>query len=215
MVSLRGIVEAFAVGMRVVDARRPVAVNQRSKEPYRPGIGPHTERRTVELVSAVLPEVDRAFKAGELSLEVPYPDSPRTKCDLVIGPDQQPTWAVEVKMLRLLGDNGKPNDNMLMHVISPYPEHRSALTDCTKLAGSGLAKRKCILVFAYDHPELPARPALDAFEALAGRRVALLDRAVAMTGPLVHPVHCSAIVQAWEVAELPGEQREDPAPRGQ
>ena len=27
----------------------------------------------------------------------------------------------EVKMLRLMGDNGKPNDNMLMHILSPYP----------------------------------------------------------------------------------------------
>jgi hypothetical protein len=36
-------------------------------------------------------------------------------------------------MLRLMGDNGKPNDNMLMHILSPYPSHRSALTDCQKL----------------------------------------------------------------------------------
>jgi hypothetical protein len=30
-------------------------------------------------------------------------------------------WAIEVKMLRLMGDNHKPNDNMLMHILSPYP----------------------------------------------------------------------------------------------
>jgi len=42
-----------------------------------------------------------------------------------------------VKMLRLMGDNSKPNDNMLMHILSPYPSHRSALTDCQKLAASG------------------------------------------------------------------------------
>ena len=35
-------------------------------------------------------------------------------------------WAIEVKMLRLMGDNGKPNDNMLMHILSPYERHRSA-----------------------------------------------------------------------------------------
>lgn len=188
--------------MRLVDAQRPVAVNQRSKEPYLPGIGPHTERGTIELVSTVLPALDRSFRSDELSLEVRYPDSPRTKCDLVIGPVRQPAWAVEVKMFRLLGDNGKPNDNMLMHVISPYPEHRSALTDCTKLATSDLAPRKCILIFAYDHPELPARPALEAFEALAERRVKLLDQAEAETGPLVHPVHSAAIVKAWEIAQF-------------
>lgn len=37
-------------------------------------------------------------------------------------------------MLRLFGDNAKLNDNMLMHLLSPYPAHRSALTDCEKLA---------------------------------------------------------------------------------
>ena len=41
-------------------------------------------------------------------------------------------------MLRFLGDNGKPNDNILMHVLSPYPQHRSALTDCEKLARSSV-----------------------------------------------------------------------------
>jgi hypothetical protein len=40
-------------------------------------------------------------------------------------------WAIEVKMLRFMGDNGKLNDNIVMHILSPYPEHRSALTDCT------------------------------------------------------------------------------------
>jgi hypothetical protein len=37
-------------------------------------------------------------------------------------------------MLRIFGDNGKLNDNMLMHVLSFYPAHLSALTDCGKLA---------------------------------------------------------------------------------
>jgi hypothetical protein len=32
-------------------------------------------------------------------------------------------WAIEVKMLRLMGDNGKLNDNMVMHILSPYPAH--------------------------------------------------------------------------------------------
>lgn len=36
--------------------------------------------------------------------------------------------AVEVKMLWLMGDNGKTNDNMIMYILSPYPAHRSALT---------------------------------------------------------------------------------------
>ena len=53
-------------------------------------------------------------------------------------------------MLRLMGDNGKPNDNMLMHILSPYPKDRSALTDCAKLLGSGLVGRKAIVIYGFD-----------------------------------------------------------------
>ncbi len=44
--------------------------------------------------------------------------------------------------MRLMGDNGKPNDNILTHILSPYPAHRSAVTDCAKLLESGLGDRK-------------------------------------------------------------------------
>ena len=51
-------------------------------------------------------------------------------------------------MLRLVDDNGNPNDNMLMHILSPYPNDRSALTDCLKLANSGLVGRKAVVIYA-------------------------------------------------------------------
>ena len=44
-------------------------------------------------------------------------------------------------MMRLMGDNGKPNDNILTHILSPYPAQRSAITDCRKLAASGSVYR--------------------------------------------------------------------------
>ncbi|MCW2632135.1 MAG: hypothetical protein JWR88_1097 [Pseudonocardia sp.] len=53
-------------------------------------------------------------------------------------------------MLRLMGDNGRPNDNMLMHILSPYPIHHSALSDFAKLTQSGFAARQAIMVFGYD-----------------------------------------------------------------
>jgi hypothetical protein len=61
-------------------------------------------------------------------------------------------WAIEVKMLRFMGDNGKLNDNIVMHILSPYPEHRSALTDCTKLVTSQLGVHKAIMIYGYDYP---------------------------------------------------------------
>src|SRR5690349_20639997 len=112
--------------------RGPVAVGARTKVAFQAGIGPHSESEAIRLVlnelSAIKPEVYEHYQTG-----VPYPQSARRKCDLCLGNPPDWTWAVEAKMLRLYGDNGKLNDNMLMHILSPYPEHRSALTDCQKL----------------------------------------------------------------------------------
>lgn len=67
-----------------------------------------------------------------MAFDVPYPGSSRQKCDLAIGEEADPLF-VECKLLRILSDNGKPNDNMLMHILSPYPQHRSAVADCATL----------------------------------------------------------------------------------
>lgn len=43
------------------------------------------------------------------------------------------------------------NDNLPTHILSPYPQHRSALTDCARLAASALGARKAILIFGYSY----------------------------------------------------------------
>ena len=55
-----------------------------------------------------------------MQTNISYPNG-RQKCDLCVGTPLTWEWAVEIKMLRLMGDNGKPNHNMLMHILSPYP----------------------------------------------------------------------------------------------
>jgi hypothetical protein len=107
-------------------------------------------------------------------------------------------------MLRPFGDNGKLNDNMLMHVLSPYPAHRSALTDCYKLVTSDLPGRKGMLIFGYDYDGWAMDPAVEAFEALASERVTPSGRYVATYDHLVHPVHQRGRVFAWEVTQSEG-----------
>jgi hypothetical protein len=102
-------------------------------------------------------------------------------------------------MLLLLGDNGLPNDNMLMHILSPYPEHHSALTDCQKLIASSLEGRKAILIYGYECKERPIERAIYAFERLAGLQSA--DRCIASADGLVHPVHQHARVFAWALTD--------------
>jgi hypothetical protein len=92
-------------------------------------------------------------------------------------------------MLRLMGDNGKPNDNILMHILSPYPDDNSALTDCQRLAASGFSGSLAVLIYGYDYDARSMEPAVEAFEQLAMQRVRLGPREVASFDGLIHPVH--------------------------
>ena len=131
---------------------------------------------------------------------VAYPDLARQKCDLCLGTSPNWDWSIEIKLVRFLGDNGKINDNILMHVLSPYPSHRSALTDCEKLSSSILGGKKAVLLYGYDHAEWSLDPAIEAFELLANSRVFLGRRVTAYFDGLIHPVHKRGRVFAWELA---------------
>jgi hypothetical protein len=196
-ITLQEFISGFARGLQLADAKRPVASSARSDRRYSPGIGPHSETATVLLAMQALSEHDQRFHA--YALGVPYPNEPRQKCDLCLGVAPDYTWCVEIKMIRILGDNGKPNDNILMHVMSPYPQHRSALTDCRKLQESGFHGRRAILIYGYDANGWPLEPAIDAFETLAARLVTLGRKQSAKFTGLVHPIHRSGAVFGWEI----------------
>ena len=110
---------------------------------------------------------------------------------MVIGDPAE--WPVEVKLLRLLGDNGKLNDNMFMHVFSSYPAHRSALTNVAKLRSFGCFTRRA-LIYGFDYEDWSMEPAVQACETLALAQVSFLDRVVVPFDPLAHPVHKSGKV---------------------
>ena len=166
--------------------------------PFLPGIGPFSESVATSLVLKQMAEQDAPSYADHLCA-VSYIDTPRKKCDVAIGVSPNWEWCIEIKLLRLLGDNGKPNDNMLMHILSPYEEHRSALTDCAKLLASGLPGRKAILIYGFSSETWPLGPAIDAFEALASAHHAIGSRNVCEFKELVHPVHAEGAVFGWEL----------------
>jgi hypothetical protein len=198
---LAEIAGAFARGIELADAKQPVALNRRTGAPYHPGIGPHSESDTTRLALGAI----TGMAPFKYSLEKYYPVPRREKCDLFLTAPEK--WAIEIKLLRLLGDNGKRNDNMLMHILSPYPIHHSALTDFDKLTRSGFDARHAIMVFGYDYEDLQMDPAVEALEILARERVEILSHAVAQFDGLVHPVHRLGRVFAWEIAaQVPPEK---------
>lgn len=95
-IELDQLVRDFAFGIEKADALGPAWIST-SGRAYSPGIGPHTESRTIELVLEQL--ADRPDYASPRT-SVPYPLAPRQKCDLVL----EDEWAVEVKMLRFMGE---------------------------------------------------------------------------------------------------------------
>ena len=145
LIALPDLAMDFAAAVTAADAKRPVAINQHTGVSFQPGIGPHSELRTVRLVVEEM-QAAQPERYPTVMFDIPYPDKPRQKCDLVLG-EQPDRLYVEAKLLRILGDNGKLNDNMLMHILSPYPQHRSAVTDCEKLRTARFPGRSAILIF--------------------------------------------------------------------
>jgi hypothetical protein len=192
---LQRLTEDLAAAVISVDAAHPVAKNKRSGVSFEAGLGPHSEAETLALVFG---EVRRAQPHIyiDLTTSVPYPNNPRQRCDVKLITREGPLF-IEGKLLRLKGDNGKPNDNMLMHILSPYPQHRSALTDCVKLGSSGIVDGKAIVLIGYTYDDMPLDPAICAFETLASGKIG--PRAEAVFSGLCHRVHCSGKVMAWLV----------------
>jgi hypothetical protein len=190
----------FSEALMLVDADHPQAISSTTKKAYQPGIGPHTETATLKLVGEKL----RTTKPNPYATlrAIRYPNSPRQECDWSVRSEMWGDVFVEVKMMRLMGDNGKPNDNILTHILSPYPQQRSALTDCEKLAKSTFVGRKMILIYGYAYEGFPLDPVMDAFRTLAALRVRLVDTASAPFDGLVHPIHRRGATYGWEIEPL-------------
>jgi len=90
-------------------------------------------------------------------LEVKYPKK-RGKCDLCIRSTDhnvnigEPAfeWAIEMKYVRFVGDNGKNNDYGVTKVASPYRKDRSSVLDAERLGEFDLAKRKAIVMYGFE-----------------------------------------------------------------
>jgi hypothetical protein len=70
-----------------------------------------------------------------------------------------------------------------------------------KLQRSSLKGRKAIVIYGFASADWPLEPAIDAFEALAASRADIGIRSSARFEKLVHPVHSSGGVFAWELLQ--------------
>src|SRR5262245_47845373 len=95
-VELGTLVADVGAAIKAIDSRLPQAANARTGALFQPGIGPHSEARTVELVVAELQVLFPDRYSRRLRTDVPYAGSSRQRCDLCIGALDEWEWVVEV-----------------------------------------------------------------------------------------------------------------------
>ena len=195
MEDFKKIISDFALSIKKIDSTKPVYVSQRkNKNVYKPGIGPHTETATINLVVNELKQ-DKFYT--KIEREIKYPNS-RKSCDLKFNINNKILFS-EVKMMRIMGDNNKANDNIFMHIFSPYEKQNSALTDGLKLLKSGFDGEKSIIIYGYDYDDFPIEKTISLFEKTTKDFFNISERYSASFEKLVHPVHTRGSVYGWTI----------------
>jgi len=174
----------------IADALKAADSDRVAHKAFQPGIGPFGES---EMVRAGLVKL-RSLRPCQYEKAV----IKRTPDLLVPG-----RWAIEFKIVRPFGDNGKAAEHWSENVLHPYAGNISSLGDCLKLLRSDIGERKVIVVVGYEHSpsQIPVEPAISAFEIVA-RNVLRLDlscRCEELRTGLVHPIHQQLRVFGYEI----------------
>ena len=142
---LEEVTSKIANVLKDFDSTYPVFKN------FNPGIGPFGEPQLVSEIS------NRLNKEG---LKASTHRTPDLKLE---------DYAIEVKIARPFGDNGKVAENWSVNLRHPYEGNVSAIGDIFKLRNYKGAERRAIFVIGYEHstPKIPLEPLILAFEAIA------------------------------------------------
>jgi len=174
------IVRIIADILKQLDSERPV------HKAFQPGIGPFGEPQIVGLIR------DRLLAQG-LSAQ-----TKRTP-DLVVQHD----WAIEFKIVRPFGDNGREAENWSVNMLHPYAGNVSLIGDAIKLSALDSYRSKGLFVIGYEHnpARIPLDPLIEAFELVARQvmRLALGERIDECREGLVHPEHQVLRCIGWQL----------------
>ena len=132
--------------------------NQRNKRPYVKGVATLREPQFTKEIVRCWPS-EYKEELSSINDEISYPNEGKETCDLVVTdaneeiPFGQFEWAIEMKYLRLVGNNGNNNDYVMQKAISPFLKDRSLIHDVEKLKTATFAKRKAIIFYGFDYDE--------------------------------------------------------------
>jgi hypothetical protein len=174
------IVKTIADILKEFDSEMP------THKAFRPGIGPFGEPQIVGMI------------AKRLSIKGISAQTKRTP-DL----DIQHQWAIEFKIVRPFGDNGKEAENWSVNMLHPYAGNVSLIGDAIKLSKLDTFPYKGLFVIGFEHN--PARisldPLLDSFESIAKQvmNVNLGERIEQKRKELVHSEHQVVRCIGWQL----------------
>ncbi len=157
---------------------------------FQAGVEPYGEPQLMKLV------------AEHLTRSPGYPQGVKTSRtpDLLIAG----SWALEVKIIRPFGDNGKMAEDWSVNLLHPYEGNTSLPGDCLKLLSRRCEERKAVLAIGYEHdpPQVSLEPLTRSFELIATQvlSIRLGERVSALRTNLIHPVHQRLLVMGWTVA---------------
>ena len=179
------LVELIADLLKSLDKERPV------HKSFQAGIGPFGEPQIVGQIAKGLSDLGLAAQTK------------RTP-DMTIEHD----WAIEFKIVRPFGDNGKEAENWSVNLLHPYPGNVSLIGDAIKLYELEDYKHKGLFIVGYEHdpPKISLNPLLASFELIAGRvmGIELGERNGEKRTNLVHPEHQVLRCVGWELKPQPG-----------
>lgn len=157
---LKFILGRFAEAIPEIDSAVNTArYNQRTGEIYRPGVKTMTEPHLVESFRAWWlrnhPEDFDNPTEARIACEVRYRNTPRAKCDMLISVDNDaaraPDWAIEIKNINLVGDNGKTNDYCVPKMLSPYLKDRSLKHDVERLIADPFCAQQGVIGYSFEY----------------------------------------------------------------
>ena len=176
------IVKTIADILKEIDAERPI------HKVFQPGIGPFGEPQIVGMI------------AKRLSAKGIAAQTKRTP-DL----DIQHQWAIEFKIVRPFGDNGKEAENWSVNMLHPYAGNVSLIGDAIKLSKLDTYPNKGLFVIGFEHnpAKISLDPLIDSFESIAKQvmKIDLGDRIEQKRVELVHSEHQVVRCIGWQLKQ--------------
>ena len=174
------LIKVIADILKDFDAEKPI-----HKE-FKAGIGPFGEPQIVSVIAARLNQLG-------------IPAKTRRTPDL----DIHGEWAIEFKIVRPFGDNGREAENWTVNLLHPYPGNTSLIGDALKLIQLPNYQHKGLFIIGYEHNpvKISLDPIISSFELIAQSvmEIKLQKRVEEKRTDLIHPEHQVVRCIGWEL----------------